>query len=84
MAETESGLKIAYVITRSDVIGGAGVHLLDLAEGARQAGHEVIILAGGQGVLALQAQARGIAYVPLKHLYRRLSLLQDVLGFRQA
>lgn len=81
MAETESGLKIAYVITRSDVIGGAGVHLLDLAEGARQAGHEVIILAGGQGVLALQAQARGIAYVPLKHLYRRLSLLQDVLGF---
>lgn len=72
---------IAYVITRSDVVGGAGVHLLDMAEGARQAGHTVVVLAGGHGALAKQAQARGIAYVPLKNLYRRLNLLRDVLGY---
>lgn len=74
-------MKIAYVITRSDVIGGAAVHLLDLAEGVRQAGHEVTVLAGGQGALALQAQARGIPYVPLVHLYRNLNPLRDVLGY---
>lgn len=77
----ECGLKIAYVITRSDVIGGAGVHLLDLAEGARRAGHEVIVLAGGQGVLAEQAHARGLPYVSLGHLYRNLNPLRDALGY---
>jgi len=77
----ESCLKIAYVITRSDVIGGAGVHLLDLAEAAMQAGHEVVILAGGQGILALRAREYGIPYVPLKNLSRNLNFLRDMLGY---
>ena len=42
-------LNIIYIITRSDVLGGASVHLLDLAKGMIGQGHQVHILVGGEG-----------------------------------
>ena len=42
-------MKIVYIITRSDVLGGASVHLLDLAKGMIENGHQVHILVGGTG-----------------------------------
>src|SRR5690606_11015589 len=44
-------LKILFIITRSDVMGGASVHLLDLAAALQARNYEVHILAGGTGVL---------------------------------
>ena len=77
----ESRLKIAYVITRADVIGGAGVHLLDLAQAAQQAGHEVLILGGGEGALMRQARSRDIPCTSLKYLCRELNPLRDCLAY---
>ena len=42
-------LKITYILNRSDFMGDANVHLLDLAHGARRAGHDVTILVAGMG-----------------------------------
>lgn len=73
-------MRIVYVITRSDTMGGASVHLLDLASGAQKAGHEVIILVGGEGVFLKYAIERGIRVVSLKFLVREVSLIKDVLA----
>lgn len=71
-------LRIVYIITRSDTIGGASVHLLDLASGAQKAGHEVFILVGGEGVFVQYALARNIHVVSLKFLVREINLFSDV------
>lgn len=71
-------MKIVYVITRSDVIGGASVHLLDLAYGAKDAGHEVVILVGGHGVFLDRAEEKGLRCVSLLYMVREISLLKDL------
>ena len=74
-------MKIAYVITRSDVMGGASVHLLDLAVGAIGEGHEAVIYVGGAGVFTKQAKAKGLACVSLGNLRRNIRPIADVLCF---
>jgi glycosyltransferase involved in cell wall biosynthesis len=72
-------LKILYVITRSDVIGGASVHVLDLAHGARLAGHEVLVLVGGTGIFLERAKAKGIRCIALRYLVREINPITDFL-----
>jgi len=74
-------LKIAYVITRSDVMGGASVHLLDLAAGAVRVGHQAIVYVGGMGVVNVRAKEMGLQCVSLKYLVRQIDLVADFLCF---
>lgn len=74
-------LHIAYIITRSDVLGGASVHLLDLAKGMIDQGHKVHILVGGTGAFTEELKKNHIEFSSLKHLRREISLIHDVLGF---
>lgn len=74
-------MKVLYVITQSDVIGGASVHVLDLAAGVQTQGNQVEILAGGQGVLHERARKMGLSSHPLRHLVREISPLHDLLCF---
>lgn len=74
-------LHIAYIITRSDVLGGASVHLLDLAKGMIDQGHKVHILVGGTGAFTEELKKNHIEFSSLKHLRREISLAHDVLGF---
>lgn len=74
-------MKIVYVITRSDVIGGASVHLLDLALGAQRAGHHVNILVGGEGVFLSRAKKEGICCISLRHMVREINPFKDFLCF---
>lgn len=76
-------LKIAYVITRADVIGGASIHLLDLAMGAKYAGHDVTVFAGGEGILMDHLQMLAIDHVSLKHMQRELRPVQDVCSLME-
>jgi hypothetical protein len=48
LAKTRN-LRIAYIVTRADEIGGAQVHVRDLASAMHAAGHELIVLAGITG-----------------------------------
>ncbi|PRA14443.1 MULTISPECIES: glycosyltransferase family 4 protein [Pseudomonas] len=70
-------MKVLYVITRSDVIGGASVHLLDLANGVQEAGHEVAIVVGGHGIFIEKARERGLRCFSAVHLVRPLSVISD-------
>lgn len=74
-------MKITVVITRADVIGGASVHVLDLAKGLQESGHTVEVLVGGSGVFINKAKAIGINCTSLKYLRRDISILNDFLGF---
>lgn len=76
-------MKIAFVITRSENIGGAQIHVRDLSTALRTAGHEAVVLAGANGVLADQLRARGVPYYSLRHLVREVGPLQDVRCFSQ-
>lgn len=62
-------------------MGGASVHLLDLAAGAVQAGHQVVIYVGGIGVVNERAKARGLQCQPLKYLVREISPWKDLCCF---
>lgn len=74
-------MKIVYIITRSDVLGGASVHLLDLAKGMIEKGHQVHILVGGTGAFTEALDKNNIDYTSLIHLKRELSIQDEVLGY---
>lgn len=74
-------MKVIYVITRSDVIGGASVHILDLAKGVQNIGHEVVILAGGDGILFVRAADAGLECISIKNLARNLNPINDMRSF---
>jgi len=42
-------IRVVYVITRSDSIGGGHIHIRDLAVTLRAQGHEAIVLVGQEG-----------------------------------
>lgn len=73
-------MKILYVITRSDVIGGASIHLLDLASEMQLLGHDIVILVGGKGPFVEFAKKRGLTVQSLRYLVRPISPMNDLLA----
>lgn len=73
-------MKIVYVLTQSDVLGGASFHVLDIAGAAQRVGHDVVILAGGHGVFHERARKMGLASKALDHLVREISPVTDARG----
>ena len=76
-------MRIAYTITRSDDLGGAQIHVRDLALALLEAGHEVVVLAGGGGVLARQLIERDVEVVELRHMARPIRPLSDLRALRE-
>jgi glycosyltransferase involved in cell wall biosynthesis len=76
-------MKIAFIITRSDDIGGAQIHVRDLSTALRAAGHDAVVVAGTNGVLADDLRAHGVPYYSLRHLAREVGPLQDIRGFSE-
>lgn len=71
-------MNIAYAITRADAIGGATVHVRDLAQAMRDRGHGVTVLVGGRGPVTDELEAAGIPYRPLAFLRRKIHPLRDL------
>lgn len=71
-------MRIAFVVTRSDTVGGAQVHIRDLGSSLREAGHEPVVLAGGEGPWFEQLREHNIPIVPLRHMARSISPLADL------
>ncbi|GAA0538486.1 glycosyltransferase family 4 protein [Rheinheimera aquimaris] len=74
-------MNILFVITRSDVMGGASVHLLDLAVGLKAKKYNVHILAGETGILHQQAAARNLSISTVQSLVRQIHPLKDVKAY---
>jgi len=76
-------VRIAYIITRSDDLGGAQIHVRDLASALQGSGHEVVVLAGGGGVLGRQLEDRGVEVVVLRHMARPIRPFNDLRALRE-
>ncbi|MGO0062396.1 glycosyltransferase family 4 protein [Brevibacillus fluminis] len=74
-------MKIVQIITRSEVIGGAHVHVLDIAKHLVKKGNEVIIYAGGEGPFTEEIGKLNLPYRALAHLVRPISVTKDWQAF---
>ena len=70
-------MKIALIITRSDTIGGAHVHVKDLAQTLIGKGHDVVVFVGQLGPFTEMLDAAGVPYRSLRYLKRPISPLDD-------
>lgn len=71
-------MRIAYVITRADAVGGASIHVRDMARFLLERGHRVKVFLGGEGPVTRQLEAAGVAFHPLACLRRRIAPLHDL------
>ena len=71
-------IKIAHIITRSDSIGGAQVHLYEIAKAAIEHGHTVTVFVGQVGPFTELLERGGVPYISLKNLLRPISPLSDI------
>jgi glycosyltransferase involved in cell wall biosynthesis len=76
-------MRIAYIITRADAVGGASIHVRDLASHMMRRGHEVIALVGGKGPVTVQFASVGVTFHSLQHLQRAIHPWRDYLGYRE-
>lgn len=71
-------MKIAFVITRSDTLGGAHVHVKYLAGALLESGHEVKVFVGQSGYFTDVLRSAGISFHSLRFMRREISLLKDI------
>jgi glycosyltransferase involved in cell wall biosynthesis len=74
-------VRIAFVITRGDSVGGAQVHVRDLAAALLRAGHDVKVFIGGSGPAAEALANLGVPHHCLEHLVHPIRPHRDVRGF---
>jgi glycosyltransferase involved in cell wall biosynthesis len=71
-------MHIVYVITRSDTIAGAQVHVRELSQQSLARGHRVTVIVGGEGPFTEELCAMKIQHRSLKSLVRPISLPKDL------
>lgn len=70
-------MKIAYLITRMDELGGAQVHVRDLSLWLKGVGHEPLVLSGWPGKVSDFLQSQGISYLEIPDLERPIHPVKD-------
>jgi len=73
-------MKVAYIVTRADSLGGAQVHVLDLVEALRAEGGEPVVLAGGDGPFASEVRRRNVPCIEIRNLVRTVHPVRDALA----
>lgn len=74
-------LHIVFIITRGDDIGGAQIHVRDLAQALQDDGHQVTVLCGGSGAFTKTLEKHHIPYRALKHLVHPIHPYRDFLAY---
>ena len=77
-------MRIVYFITRGDSVGGASIHVRDLARAMIARGHDVTVVLGGEGPVTEQLAAAGVPFRPLRYLGRRIHPVNDVRALTEA
>lgn len=75
-------MNILFVITRADAIGGAQVHVKDLATALQADQHKVLVLTGEQGVYNQDLTEAGIESVACQYLQKQISPISDGKSLR--
>ncbi len=76
-------MRIAYVVTRADAVGGATVHVLEMARAVRARGHEAAIFVGGTGEASAKLVESGAPVRNLRFLRRALHPVADLRAFSE-
>jgi glycosyltransferase involved in cell wall biosynthesis len=71
-------VRIAYVVTRADSVGGASIHVRDMARAMLDRSHEALVLVGGLGPVTAQLETAGVPYQPLRYLGRPVRPFRDL------
>ena len=71
-------MKVLYIITKADEIGGAQVHVRDLAKKLNADGHNVSIIVGENGALVNQLKNENIEVIIVEELIRDISPSKDL------
>lgn len=75
-------MNILFVITRADAIGGAQVHVKDLAIALQSDRHKVLILTGESGIYNDDLRQAGIESVSCEYLQKQINPIADGKSFR--
>ncbi|MEO1341223.1 MAG: glycosyltransferase, partial [Cyanobacteria bacterium J06635_13] len=75
-------MNILFVITRADAIGGAQVHVKDLAIALQSEQHKVLVLTGERGVYNQNLAEAGIESVACQDLQKQINPVADGKSFR--
>jgi glycosyltransferase involved in cell wall biosynthesis len=62
------GVRIAYIVTRADPIGGAQIHVRDLAAAVQAQGHTATVITSGSGPFIDGLRAQQTPTIVLRHL----------------
>ncbi len=76
-------MRIAYLVTRSEPIGGAQVHVRDLASAVLARGHQPLVLTGGAGPYVESLRARGVQTFTLANLAVPIHPLRDLRALQE-
>lgn len=71
------------MITRADSVGGATIHVRDLAAAMRERAHEVLVFVGGAGPVTEQFAAAGVPFQSLEYLRRAINPGRDFFAYRE-
>jgi glycosyltransferase involved in cell wall biosynthesis len=71
-------MKIAFVITLMDGLGGAQVHVRDLSLWLKARGHEPVILTGAVGCVSDDLKAQGVEVIHVPDIVRPIRPVRDL------
>lgn len=75
-------MNILFVITRADAIGGAQVHVKDLATALQHDQHKVLVLTGEPGIYNEDLKQAGIESVACEYLQKQINPVSDGKSLR--
>lgn len=76
-------MNIAFMVTRADPVGGAQIHVRDLAAAVRARGHTPTVITSGSGPFIDDLRARSIPTVVLRHLTAPMRPIKDVRALQE-
>ncbi|MGK7887248.1 MAG: glycosyltransferase family 4 protein [Crocosphaera sp.] len=76
-------MKILFIITRADTVGGAQVHVRDLAKALITANHKVLIVTGEKGIYTNNLQEIDINFISCASLQRSINPLKDIKALKE-
>lgn len=76
-------MKIAYIVTTASPIGGAQVHVRDLAAAVAGQGHQPSVITSGRGPFIDDLRRLGIPVMVLRHLSVPIHPLRDLRALRE-
>jgi glycosyltransferase involved in cell wall biosynthesis len=76
-------VNIAFMVTRADPVGGAQIHVRDLAVAVQAQGHAPTVLTSGNGPFIEDLRGRGIPTIVLRHLTGPMRPIRDVRALQE-